>query len=110
MNALKANRRDFSADQERFSSLPDEDEDEEKNAIIEREPPKPQAQFKPYLFVQERRSSTRKGQKASDAESVLDLAEELGLPVAEVDKGVLNTVSSAVPQEICRSLLNPYLI
>ena len=95
LNALEANRRDFSADKERASL-----DEEEEDVAVKREPPKPQAQFRPYLFVQERTSSTRKGQKATDAERVLTLAEERGVSVTEVDKGILNTLSGNRPHQV----------
>ena len=95
LNALIADRRDFESDQERFAH-----NDNESDASRE---PKPEAQFRPYLFVQEQRSSTRKGQKAVDAERVLKLAEMRGIPVAEVDKGVLNTLSGNRPHQVSQS-------
>jgi hypothetical protein len=103
LNALQANRRDLVTVQERAAGLGGDDEDEEGNdeyRSVDREPPKPQAQFRPYLFVQERTSSSRRGQKASDAERVLALAEERNVPVVEVDKGILNTLSGNRPHQV----------
>lgn len=91
LNALHADRRDLTTVQERTI------EDENRVAEI----PLPQAQFRPYLFVQERKSSTRRGQKATDAERVLALAEERNVPIAEVDKGILNTLSGNRPHQVC---------
>jgi hypothetical protein len=93
LNALQAERRDLTTIQERTM----EDEDTTTSTS---EPPKPQAQFRPYLFVQERKSSTRRGQKATDAQRVLALAEERNVPIAEVDKGVLNTLSGNRPHQV----------
>jgi RNA 2'-O ribose methyltransferase substrate binding len=105
LNALEANRRDFSSDKERNSY----EDDDDGSASVKREPPKPAAQFKPFLFVQERESSTRKGQKATDAERVLALAEERGVPVAEVDKGILNTLSGNRPHQV-RTVRMTYML
>lgn len=69
---------------------------------------KPQAQFRSYLFVQERKQhpssrgdtgSGRKGNKATAAQQVLDLANARGVPVAHVDKGILNALSGNRPHQ-----------
>lgn len=62
---------------------------------------KPQAQFRPYLFVLDRKSSgsDRRGSKASAAQEVLKLAEEKGVPIAHVDKGILNVLSGNRPHQ-----------
>jgi tRNA G18 (ribose-2'-O)-methylase SpoU len=62
---------------------------------------KPQAQFRPYLFVLDRKSSgsDRRGSKASAAQEVLKLAEEQGVPIAYVDKGILNVLSGNRPHQ-----------
>ena len=102
LNALKSERRDLTTVQEKSAMVFDND-DEETIAEEEesREPPKPQAQFRPYLFVQERKTFTgRRGQKADDAEQVLQLAEEHNVPIAEVDKGILNTLSGNRPHQV----------
>ncbi len=96
LNALHANRRDLTTVQER--SIEDDE-------VISTEAPKPQAQFRPYLFVQERKSSTRRGQKATDAERVLALSEERNVPIVEVDKGILNTLSGNRPHQVRNFLL-----
>jgi hypothetical protein len=97
LNALQANERDFVTVQEKRADAFDEDTDYDER---EREPPKPQAQFRPYLFVQEGKTSSRKGQKASTAEQVMELAKELNIPIAEVDKGDLNTLSGNRPHQV----------
>lgn len=99
LNALQANRRDLTTSSERGAELVGDDEEDDEYSLTDREPPKPQAQFRPYLFVQERRSSSRRGQKATDAERVLALAEERNVPVAEVDKGILNSLSGNRPHQ-----------
>ncbi|KAL3918471.1 MAG: hypothetical protein SGILL_004220 [Bacillariaceae sp.] len=64
---------------------------------------KPQAQFRSYLFVQERSGGGggggRKGSKASAAQQVLELAESHGVPIAYVDKGILNALSGNRPHQ-----------
>jgi len=120
LNALTTGRRDletsmektdsgFEDDSNRFDDLDaqvgwDDNEDNDFGApsrSSKREPVKPQAQFRPYLFVQERRSggSDRRGSKASAAQEVLKLAEEKGVPIAHVDKGILNVLSGDRPHQ-----------
>ena len=100
LNALQANQRDLTTIKERSAKFGDDGDGDDEYSFTDREPPKPQAQFRPYLFVQERKSSGRRGQKAADAERVLALAEERGVPVAEVDKGILNTLSANRPHQV----------
>lgn len=104
LNALQANRRDLTTIHERSSTtewFDDENEDLANSSKEESLAPKPQAQFRPYLFVQEgRNSNTRKGQKASDAEKVMALAAERNVPIEEVDKGILNTLSGNRPHQV----------
>jgi hypothetical protein len=123
LNALQANRRDFSPPEQDLifdgseiriiNKDDDEDGDDEDNNNKQEErfgtttggnPPerKPEAQFKPWLFVQERGEAQggRSTAKASSADQVTALAEELGLPVAEVDKGVLNTLCGNRPHQV----------
>ena len=60
-----------------------------------------EAQFSPWLFVQDQRRSkvsSRSSDKRVQADQILDLAESKGIPVAYVDKGVLNTLSGARDQ------------
>jgi 21S rRNA (GM2251-2'-O)-methyltransferase len=110
LNALQANRRDLVTVQDRAAQLLDEEEAEGEYSSTEREPPKPQAQFRPYLFVQERKGTSRRGQKASDAERLLALAEERNVPVAEVDKGILNTLSGNRPHQVSTSCPTIFLV
>eukprot|EP00535_Pseudo-nitzschia_heimii_P007253 CAMPEP_0197178668 /NCGR_PEP_ID=MMETSP1423-20130617/3880_1 /TAXON_ID=476441 /ORGANISM="Pseudo-nitzschia heimii, Strain UNC1101" /LENGTH=612 /DNA_ID=CAMNT_0042628457 /DNA_START=163 /DNA_END=2001 /DNA_ORIENTATION=- len=117
LNALATNRRDMETSMEksdedtsRFDDLNepggwDDNEDDDfgtPRKSSRKEPVKPQAQFRPYLFVQERRSdnrSDRRGNKSSAAQEVLKLAEERGVPIAHVDKGILNVLSGNRPHQ-----------
>jgi hypothetical protein len=95
VNALTVGRRDMtkSASYVDIDSLDGEDLDHEKR---QRER-KPEAQFTPYLFIQE--GQQKRGDKANMAEEVERLARERELPIAYVDKGVLNTLSGARPHQ-----------
>ena len=100
LNALKANRRDVTSSMEK-SEMWEIDDDDDTNTNESSTPPPPQAQFRPYLFVQERAStSQRRGSKAMSEQQVLELAEEKGVPVAHVDKGILNTLSGNRPHQV----------
>ncbi len=119
LNALATGRRDLTTsiektdpeavDTSRFDGLggwDNDDNDDEDDFGTSRRPSrqenvKPQAQFRPYLFVLERRSSgsDRRGSKASAAQEVLKLAEERGVPIAHVDKGILNVLSGNRPHQ-----------
>ena len=120
LNALSTGRRDLTTsmekteevDSSRFDGLIDEgswgDEgnDDSDNfggsrRSSRKETVKPQAQFRPYLFVLDRKSSgsDRRGSKASAAQEVLTLAEEKGVPIAHVDKGILNVLSGNRPHQ-----------
>ena len=97
LNALKAGRRDLTTSHEKSDLWADEDEDtEEEN----RTPPPPQAQFRPYLFVQDKEFTQRRGSKADQEKQALELAEEYGIPIARVDKGILNTLSGNRPHQV----------
>jgi 21S rRNA (GM2251-2'-O)-methyltransferase len=99
LNALEANRRDFTKLEDiiDLSLLEGEDLQHE---MMQRER-KPEAQFAPWLFVQEQKGPQRgrSTDKAVQAEKVLELAEERGIQVATVDKGVLNTLSGNRPHQ-----------
>ena len=119
LNALATGRRDLTTSMEktdpeavdtsRFDGLggwdnDDNDDDDDfgtSRRSLRQEIVKPQAQFRPYLFVLERRSSgsDRRGSKASAAQEVLKLAEERGVPIAHVDKGILNVLSGNRPHQ-----------
>ena len=125
LNALKANSRNFANPddeekedlndlldlQERLSSvdgidddfsraLEDEFEDEKEDKRII----KPEAKLAPYLFVQEGTLDNTKRSFRSDAKiqassEIVTLAKKYGLPIAEVDKGVLNTLCGSRPHQ-----------
>ena len=117
LNALAADKREFVAaddssplgmiDQDNNQEYEDDDDDDndksqggqnEGGNRIER---KPEAQFRPWLFVQDMDGKGgRRGTKALAAEQVLQLAEKRGVPVAEVDKGILNTLSGNRPHQV----------
>jgi 21S rRNA (GM2251-2'-O)-methyltransferase len=99
INALGADRRDLAApvlvDLDLLS--PEEVELEEKQRSR-----KPEAQFAPYLFIQDQEKfhgGSRKAEKAKAADNLVALATERGVPVAKVDKGVLNTLSGNRPHQ-----------
>ena len=95
-NALRAQRRSLVPLESRF--ILDYDETEEAQS----DERKPEAQFRPYLFLQERKGKAgRSGDKSLQAEEVQRLAEELELPIVHVDKGVLNTLSGNRPHQGC---------
>ncbi|KAL7557356.1 hypothetical protein ACA910_020224 [Epithemia clementina (nom. ined.)] len=100
LNALKANRRDFT----RPEDLVDIDllEGEEYRHEQQQRERKPEAQFSPWLFLQtgaQGERSTRAASKALQAEQVKMLAERRGIPIAHVDKGVLNALSNNRPHQ-----------
>ncbi|GAX11026.1 21S rRNA (GM2251-2'-O)-methyltransferase [Fistulifera solaris] len=98
LNALRAGKRDFTRPEDMIDINLLEG-DEAQHELLQRER-KPEAQFSPWLFVQEQKGTTnRSGDKQSQAEEVLGLAKSRGLPVAYVDKGVLNTLSSDRPHQ-----------
>jgi 21S rRNA (GM2251-2'-O)-methyltransferase len=94
-NALQAQRREFVPLENRLLA------DESDHVGNDEDPTRrPEAQFRPYLFVQERQQrGGRVGDKALQASQVERLAEERGVPIAYVDKGVLNTLSGNRPHQ-----------
>lgn len=98
LNALKAGKRDFTRPEDMIDINLLEGAEAE-HELLQRER-KPEAQFSPWLFVQEQKGTrSRSGDKQSQAEEVLELAQSRGLPIAYVDKGVLNTLSSDRPHQ-----------
>ena len=125
LNSLKANERNFANPdddekedlndlldlQERLATvdgidddfsqaLADEFEDnkEDKRVI------KPEAKLAPYLFIQEgtldnTKRSFRSDAKVQASSEIVALAREHGVPIAEVDKGVLNTLCGSRPHQ-----------
>lgn len=114
LNALTANRRDLQTSLERSeqgqddvssgTTRMDDDENYERDSRIadrsSREAVKPQAQFRPYLFMQERSlESGRRGSKASATDEILQLAKDRQIPIEYVDKGILNALSGNRPHQ-----------
>jgi len=87
LNALKVEKRDMEA--------------EENTAETGR---KPEAQFTPYLFVQdniqESKGGSKSGDKARAVKEILTLVEQADVPVAYADKGVLNALSNNRPHQV----------
>lgn len=100
LNALEADRRDF----ERPEDTIDIDllEGEALEHEMKQRERKPQAQFSPWLFVQERggKGIRRSTEKIMAAEGVERLAAEHNIPIATVDKGVLNALSGNRPHQV----------
>jgi len=99
LNALQANRRDFSRPEDMID-LDQLTPDDLAHEMKQRER-KPEAQFSPWLFVQEKTGAkgSRSASKTNAAEAVACLAEQRGIPTAYVDKGVLNTLSGNRPHQ-----------
>ena len=102
LNALETGKRDF--------RRPEDDMDlntlsvEEREHELRQRARKPEAQFSPWLLVQERKeggptTTRRAGDKVAQAARVMKLAEERGIPISHVDKGVLNVLSDNRPHQ-----------
>ena len=108
LSALESNLREFTAPEDvSLADRFDDNEDDanysepEENDDDERPERKPEAQFRPWLFVQERETrGGRSNVKAAAADKVVSLAEERGIPIAKVDKGVLNTLCGNRPHQV----------
>lgn len=135
LSALKANRRDFSPqDQPQATTATssgsdyfDDDDDDGNNENnnndddfnafpseyiprVSQSTIKPEAQFTPWLFLQDRSgggSSGRSGDKVEAATQVNQLAEERGIPVHYTDKGSLNALSGNRPHQV-RAYIVPH--
>ena len=112
LHALQANKRDFTRPDDGFilgmlkgEQVVEEGEDDDAVDPDDDEgrmpkEPKPEAQFAPWLFRQTRKGETlRSSDKASKGDQVVKLAEQRGIPVAYVDKGVLNSLSNNRPHQ-----------
>lgn len=106
LSALKSQRRDFSPRQSEEELVKarfgDDDEDDFGAEEEESQAKKPEAQFTPWLFIQDRSGgggSGRSGDKMAAAAEVKALAEELGIPVHYSDKGSLNALSGNRPHQ-----------
>jgi 21S rRNA (GM2251-2'-O)-methyltransferase len=98
LNALEANKRDFTRPEDEVDMKSLEDEAFEREQM-QRER-KPEAQFSPWLFVQTQMGRVgRSSDKAAQAVKVEELAKERGIPIAPVDKGVLNSLSGNRPHQ-----------
>jgi hypothetical protein len=109
LSALKANQRDFSpreSEEEMVKARFGEDEDAygyNDSGVEENKGTKPEAQFTPWLFLQDRSGgggSGRSGDKEAAAAEVKALAEELGIPIHYTDKGSLNALSGNRPHQV----------
>jgi 21S rRNA (GM2251-2'-O)-methyltransferase len=112
LNALRANRRQFvdktdirngesrvSSDLS-FLDSGNEADEELSNAYVTAPEIKAEAQLRPYLFCQEQPSGgERSADKSNQALQIRMLATQRGIPVAHVDKGVLNTLSGNRPHQ-----------
>jgi hypothetical protein len=101
INALTVKKRDFvSQDSIVDIELLNGEDLEHENRQRER---KPQAQYSPWLFVQENMqygSGGKTGDKADTAKEVEQLAKDNNVPVAYVDKGVLNALCGSRPHQV----------
>ena len=100
LNALAANKRDMEEPTLSGLSIGDE-EDSGEGGIDNKDAFKPEAQGKPWLFVQEEAQgrSSRSQTKAQAASEIEELANARGVPIAHVDKGVLNVLSGNRPHQ-----------
>ena len=127
LSALKAGKRDFATREQQDDTRiggtissgndyvdEDADEDDDFNAFMPdrdedaaAKATKPEAQFTPYLFLQDRPiggGSGRSGDKQAAAAEVKQLAEERGIPVHYTDKGSLNALSGNRPHQVSTQL------
>ena len=119
LNALRANQRDLNEPPEETDRIqqllqePMEDDDQmddfpstiQHTSRMDTSTLKPEAQLRSWLFVQQQQeqqssSSSRSADKAHMAEEILRLAQERNVPVAYVDRGVLNTLSGNRPHQV----------
>eukprot|EP00587_Corethron_hystrix_P005049 CAMPEP_0113312682 /NCGR_PEP_ID=MMETSP0010_2-20120614/9418_1 /TAXON_ID=216773 ORGANISM="Corethron hystrix, Strain 308" /NCGR_SAMPLE_ID=MMETSP0010_2 /ASSEMBLY_ACC=CAM_ASM_000155 /LENGTH=481 /DNA_ID=CAMNT_0000168563 /DNA_START=513 /DNA_END=1958 /DNA_ORIENTATION=+ /assembly_acc=CAM_ASM_000155 len=91
LNALSKNKRQVVA----------HDVDDGGDVIIDAKEAskKPEAQSAPYLFVQEGENSGRSVAKREAVQEIWKLADEKGVKVAMVDKGVLNSLCGNRPHQ-----------
>ena len=101
LNALQANKRNFAPPNNMF--IDQDDEYGGKDNVGTASTIKPEAQLRPYLFVQDPRNTFSSSQRLSDkqiyANKIVGLAEQYNLPIAYVNKGVLNTLSNNRPHQ-----------
>ena len=101
LNALAANKRDMEEPTLSGFSVGDEEDSGGEEAVDGKDEFKPEAQGKPWLFVQEeiQGRSSRSQTKAQAAKEIEELASARGVPIACVDKGVLNVLSGNRPHQ-----------
>ena len=103
LNALKADRRDWTADGPSALQQQQQRQLIQENSADDVDTVKPEAQFVPALFVQDRSSSStttrRTSSKNEQAEQIERLARQRQIPIHYVDKGVLNTLASNRPHQ-----------
>jgi 21S rRNA (GM2251-2'-O)-methyltransferase len=101
LNALQANVRSFANPANVF--LEPDKGDEATGMDDTALPLKPEAQLRPYLFALDPRNGSSGSHRSSDkqiqANKILHLAEQYNIPIAYVDKGVLNTLSNNRPHQ-----------
>eukprot|EP00557_Chaetoceros_sp_GSL56_P006087 CAMPEP_0176492754 /NCGR_PEP_ID=MMETSP0200_2-20121128/9179_1 /TAXON_ID=947934 /ORGANISM="Chaetoceros sp., Strain GSL56" /LENGTH=502 /DNA_ID=CAMNT_0017890361 /DNA_START=170 /DNA_END=1678 /DNA_ORIENTATION=- len=100
INALTMKKRDL-VSSDSYVDLELLDGQDLQHEIRQRER-KPEAQYTPWLFIQENMkfgSGGKTGDKAAMAKQVEILAKESNVPVAYVDKGVLNTLCGSRPHQ-----------
>jgi len=104
INALSACKRDFSQPDNWIADIEQEDlENESTRKLYEHELKqqnrKPEAQFSPWLFIQERSSGGRNFEKSQQEQELMQMAKNREIPMARVDKGVLNALSGGRPHQ-----------
>ena len=91
LNALRSKRRNLKPHDDLTNMT--WEEEEQRGVKLE-------AQSRPMLFIQEKKQGSHKtGDKAKFAQEIEMLAHEMMLPIAKVDKGVLNALSSNRPHQ-----------
>jgi len=106
LNALHAKRRDLT-NPETITDMDDFLSDEDVEHEMRQRERKPEAQYAPYLFIQDNilskvggaGSGGKIGDKIASARELEHVAREANVPVAYVDKGVLNTLSGNRPHQ-----------
>ena len=102
INALKANKRDLKS----VDSLVDLDllQGEDLEHEMKQRDRKPEAQFTPWLLIQDNMKNGsfggKTGDKAAVAQEVEQLAKDMEVPIAYVDKGVLNALCGSRPHQV----------
>jgi hypothetical protein len=101
INALTTKKRDL-VSSDSYVDLDMLDGEDLQHELRQRER-KPEAQYTPWLFIQENMkfgSGGKTADKAAMAKQVEMLAKESNVPVAYVDKGILNTLCGSRPHQV----------